>query len=916
AHPSPEVRAHRIYGATPSSTTLTLLDEVDGTSYTRRPVSGDLITRYKVTAVTYADRESDPAQSPFIEVVPTGVPLADLNSDVTEMLDGVVEAAENARDIAATNADIIADVISQDLGVLDDQFLPYGGAGDFVNFGAGPTVTLNEIYGIGNTWAWNIDATTDASVYILDSSPRWVGAKGLERYTVTIEFQLLSGSLSGATLRFTWVSSGGTFNAWYNLADLIDGALEFGRVYSVSFVAKRPSNFSGATAQNNIALWTNTSQNGQVKAAKHIKFHRLYVTPTSGDVAVAENAALSAQVTAANVAQFRQDAEQAATTAVTAQTATARYASGGASANPFFATWTLATPGHMTVFMGSGSITKDIVNARYQNSALIAATNTETEGPKIGILTGQNGHETIRSSDVSGIEVTLEVELVSGVWDGTRIFAIFRGTIDAEVNVYLDTLVSGDATGIIHTLRFIIDKPDAWTHDPSDDYVHVYLNTKDANEAPKQIRLHSFDISAIYANSSAQMLQFAHATSQGIAQSGIMLRTVAGSGGAELELVSASDLDGAASLARIRADQIQLIGQILAAYLNIDGPLIIDAASGSFVFGKQTASDPAPGVFMGNTGGQPAFVYSINIGGREYSARMDNDGLTFTNPGIRVGTGAYPSFTDVTASGSVTLPASSLRLRLNILGGGQGGSGVTNGTDVVAADGGDTVVEIFDGPTLVRTWTANGGTGAYPGGGNGQSSEMGTGGQKGFSSDGQDAPSASYGAGGGGGSLEVSAKQGGAAGQFVTEIDYDLSGFANAPRLEFTIGLGSDGGGTPRSGASPNTKGGRGANGLVRYSASADAPSEALIVSKTPQVGSFTTSTAAENFPVEISGAGQLLLRANSGDLNLGVVEISDNPAENWPVTGTSQISLNIQKRPRKQAGGVPQTIHYQFFPA
>ncbi|MCP3969966.1 MAG: hypothetical protein GY717_06560, partial [Rhodobacteraceae bacterium] len=106
-HPASDIRAHRIYGATATDPTLVPLDEIDGTVYPRRPPAGDPYTRYKVTAISYAERESDPDGSPFIAAVPSGVPLADLNQDIVDAIDDAAQSAEadkQAAEQAASDA--------------------------------------------------------------------------------------------------------------------------------------------------------------------------------------------------------------------------------------------------------------------------------------------------------------------------------------------------------------------------------------------------------------------------------------------------------------------------------------------------------------------------------------------------------------------------------------------------------------------------------------------------------------------------------------------------------------------------------------------------------------------------------------------------------------------------------------------
>ncbi|MEQ5872565.1 hypothetical protein J4E08_22140, partial [Sagittula sp. NFXS13] len=92
-HPASDFRAFRIYGATADDDTPVLIDETSQAVYARRPQAGDAVTRYKVTAYTFGDLESDIGQSSWIALRPTGVPIDGLQEAVTDAIESARQSA-------------------------------------------------------------------------------------------------------------------------------------------------------------------------------------------------------------------------------------------------------------------------------------------------------------------------------------------------------------------------------------------------------------------------------------------------------------------------------------------------------------------------------------------------------------------------------------------------------------------------------------------------------------------------------------------------------------------------------------------------------------------------------------------------------------------------------------------------------
>ena len=300
-------------------------------------------------------------------------------------------------------------------------------------------------------------------------------------------------------------------------------------------------------------------------------------------------------------------------------------------------------------------------------------------------------------------------------------------------------------------------------------------------------------------------------------------------------------------------------GKITADFMSIDKLLQLFTDTAALSVNKASSLDyNIDGAYFGREllGAVAGFVFtttSINTNNQLEGIRhAENDGLKFYNPKVLVGGDATSGAQQFFASQTIDLSAFGILSALNATfqaGGGGGGAAAAGGpgttpSDHQAENGGDTVVELYDGdPTssgvLIATFTATGGRGGYRGNSpsspsgttsatDGEASSYGAGGAAGqqgsallSATNGQDASGTNYGAGGGGGggqSYDAGAihygGEGGRAGQKVTISDYDLSGFTNGAYLVLTLGQG--GAGETRSGFK---NGGNGAGGLLEINA-------------------------------------------------------------------------------------------------
>jgi len=449
---------------------------------------------------------------------------------------------------------------------------------------------------------------------------------------------------------------------------------------------------------------------------------------------------------------------------------------------------------------------------------------------------------------------------------------------------------------------------------------------------------------------SVQTLESAVVDLEGNAAAALSFRTIAGTAGAELELAAFDDMTGAASLARIAADNVILEGSVTidhldatvlnadnitagtmsVARINVDEIMSIDATTAGFAMGKFNPYDlGTDGIYMGRTdeGGSTGFGFAMsydNGASTESIQATSQTGLKINNAKFFRDLEPTPQTTTITSSQTVSIPSGTAKLSLDMIGGGGGGhrgDGSTHG-----ANGGTTTVTLKNGSTTIKTWTAAGGVGgnasrSAKSGSPGQSSIWGTGGAGGsgayFQSTGSgksgtggytvdETPgghATGYGAGGGGGGGDNTGGVGGFAGQLQSVTDYDISGLSN-PSLVITVGA-------KGNGASGSANGGNGSPGRVDYRLGGDLAFRADVIPLTPTA----TGTMLCQGPFPDLGAGYWILsRTDSGFMDFGEVTINDS-GETVRMHQNQCMSFVSSKTPIAGSTSYPnKTIKYQFF--
>lgn len=505
-----------------------------------------------------------------------------------------VNDAETAATAAAASQSLTADVSGRAFDSVADQFLPTGTWTLWT--GAAPVETANEVYPSGKTWQFNIAAASTGR--LLDSSTAaWKGAKNADAYAVEIDFTLISGTLQGAAVLLDWQNSAATsFYASASLASMVPGgSAVLGVVTKAQIILNKPAGFTGTFAKN--IAYALANWNGlEALAAKNIKFHRIRIAPITADAAAAIDAAdiATAQATAAGVSSAE---------ALSYRNAAARITGGGVSKNPIFSDWAGASPANMSVFLaGTATYSKQTTTVRYVNALRLSGIDATHAYPILRLRTDTNTLDCARSPQK--ILIRAEVEYISGdAVNSAKIFAYWASTSGgtaASVTKMLSDLSFTAITDRVAVLEWYVERPATYVAGTGEYFILDLIGTTIGKVCT--IDVHRFDFEEVLANSNASITQRAVADFQGVQSAVISLRTVAGSGGALLELISLANPSGSASIARIHADNIILDGSVSIDHLNVAS----FTAAGLAVFGGGLESDNyvagVSGWFIDNTG--------------------------------------------------------------------------------------------------------------------------------------------------------------------------------------------------------------------------------------------------------------------------------------------------------------------------
>lgn len=685
------------------------------------------------------------------------------------------------------------------------------------------------------------------------------------------------------------------------------GTIEISRFIFEDITESALSSASASASASSASIATTKADEAGVSAAA-----------ASASQVAAGNSAGNAAASEAASAGFASTAEGHSLAAQTSSEVAARFVSGSAVPNATFSDWDGTWPDNFLVIEGGSgnTVSKNTADAKYANAVRMEVGPTHVMlRPVLYSVTSINSG-TWPITDT--VKVTLELELISGDWTDVQIIGSWPAPAWNNVFKPLSPLLK-PTVGLIQKIEILVEKP-ASVDVEDVTAIQIALYGTWASHAPKAFLVHSFNIEPVVAESIAAITKQVRADMDGIQAAAIGMRAVAGSAGAELELVAMDDPEGGpVSAARINADHILLEGTTRARHLFIDEALDIDESSGAFRMGKQSAVDLVnDGIYMGRTddgGGALGFGFHagrVSGGVEEYIQHTKSGGLRLKNATFLIGAGAATE-TVVLTNQTVSLVGKT-SVSFTLMPGGGGGSsgywadgagGETGGNP--GATGGTTTVVLKDGTTTIQTWTATGGTG-----GSGYGDGNGT----------QPANPSSqppYGNGGTGGAGQgyhtyeghtsfYRAGKSGNPGITVQASTIDLTPYSD-PKLEITIGAAGAGG----AGTAGFFGGGAGGAGRVDYAASTTEDFLAAPVGLSPSATGtfFVTAGVAGTFPVLSPSRGLWVL--NNCPTNWRVTPGAGN-TEIWASHGT--VSFISPSTPTWSTNAsTTNEVRYHFFP-
>jgi hypothetical protein len=386
--------------------------------------------------------------------------------------------------------------------------------------------------------------------------------------------------------------------------------------------------------------------------------------------------------------------------------------------------------------------------------------------------------------------------------------------------------------------------------------------------------------------------------------------------------------------------------RLQAAYLAINTLLTIENGAG-FSYGKPSVASDVDGLYLGRDGASFGLAVSRTNGSKKQSLRLSSStGLALMNARHWVTAASVPAdVTRTTNLAKTALPAGIKTISLTAIGGGAAGWSVTSPPATANAEtaptsaggvGGNTVVKLYDGTTLMHTFTAPGAgnagigkgsqaTSGSKGYGKGEASVFGNGGVAGYydagSMSGHNATAATgKGAGGGAGVTRFDPgttpvyttpiyTRGGLAATPLPVDAIDVSSWAS-PQIEITIGAG----GTAPASSEPYGQGGAGASGQVVYSYTTGVDTPADVVPLVPTTtGSFSkAASTAGSFPA--LGAGLWIIDTGSAETNMQLGDVTIAPGKTIRVSINSMVAFFASQTPTYTGGPNARTIYYQHF--
>ena len=337
----------------------------------------------------------------------------------------------------------------------------------------------------------------------------------------------------------------------------------------------------------------------------------------------AGTSAAQAATSASQASGYANTAEGHSLTAQQSSQTAARFLSRGAAANPSFSEWAnpASFPDAWTGNVTQGAINRNNLAAKYTYCAELATIATPTaQYPALHLNCNTSPNVRIVPGAATRVMVSLEVSLGAGDWDGFTIAVEWRGATTVTARKTLDQGELTTDINIVQKLDLFFDRPAGYVSggNAASNYIVLtaYATSTYGNGLSyKVVRIHSFDIQDVRAESLTNIVQESRIGITGIQTAAIALRAKAGTAGAELELVALDDPAGnPESAARISADNIILDGTVSLEALRV-------GLGGNLLHNTEFAMGAGIN-WKSNSGQSPAFVetsWSIRPPGSTYA---------------------------------------------------------------------------------------------------------------------------------------------------------------------------------------------------------------------------------------------------------------------------------------------------------
>ena len=283
-------------------------------------IASNLSTNYNTSATTNAAIaaastslgsrinavESDLSNNYSTSVTTTSA-ISAVDMNLGSRIDGVESNLSTNYNTSATTTAAIADAtarlastFNKVSGVIEQPFLNTTSWSRA--FSQGTLVQVeNEEFSQGLTWNFTVTANQNDRLFLNSSeSTDWSGQENADGYVAEVDFTLVSGSLTAASIQLSWINDMDVSTAVRRgLLNAVSGEVVPGTLTTAIALFKRPASFTGSFDRHIFSLIANNPNEPGGGGAKNIKFHRAFLrVATNEELVTGEIESNLANVTA------------------------------------------------------------------------------------------------------------------------------------------------------------------------------------------------------------------------------------------------------------------------------------------------------------------------------------------------------------------------------------------------------------------------------------------------------------------------------------------------------------------------------------------------------------------------------------------------------------------------------------------